>query len=226
MQETPTYFNEYLTTYTMDLSDWDLKLSEGWDRVGYYFFRRRNDYFEGFNSNLELIRLKLELMPLRFRIDDTFSFTKSQRINQKRNKDLRRIYNIATINEEKIALFDAWYIARFGQTSVIEQWLSGINLPFPSMECCVYDKDKLVACSYFDTTPNAGYSTLAFHEPNEAKRSLGTFTMISEIEFALKNKKPFHYPGHAHRENTMYDYKKKFNNAERFDWDTLNWTAL
>ena len=226
MQEAPIYYNDSLTTSNMDLSDWDAKLANGWDRVGRYFFRRQYDYVEGFNSRLEYIKAKFQLMPLRFRLDDAFSFTKSQRINQKRNKDLRCVYNSASVTEEKLLLFNAWHIARFGHLSNIEQWFAAENCPFPTMECCVYDKDRLVACSFFDSTPNSNYSTLAFYDPYEKKRSLGTFTMLLEIEFGLKNKKLYHYPGHAHYQNTMYDYKKKFNNAERFDWDMLDWVKL
>jgi leucyl-tRNA---protein transferase len=210
----------------MDLSDWEQKLSEGWDRVGFNFYRTRYEHLQSFNPEFGLVWRICELMPLRFRLDNTFSFTKSQQKNQKYNKDLRKVYDIATITDEKVTLFNTWYAARFGLENVIQQWVSGLNLPFPSMECCVYDKDKLIACSYFDTTPNASYSTLAFYDPDEMKRGLGTYTMISEIEFDIQNNKKFHYPGHAHRQNTLYDYKKKYNNAERFDWDTTEWVAL
>jgi leucyl-tRNA---protein transferase len=220
------YYNDKFATHRMSLSDWEQKLSEGWDRVGFSFYRTRFEYLQNFSAGYLPLWRKCELMPLRFRLDDTFSFSKSQQNNQKRNKDLRRVYGTATITDEKVALFNAWYTARFGLENVIQQWVSGVNKPFPSKECCVYDKDKLIACSYFDATRNASYSTLAFYDPNEMKRSLGTYTMISEIEFDLKNKKKFHYPGHAHRENTLYDYKKKFANAERFDWDQLDWVAL
>ncbi len=226
MPEEPIYINDTFTTDRMDLLDWEQKLSEGWDRIGYQFYRKRYEHLPAIDADGNLGYYRYELMPLRFRLDNTFSFTKSQQNNKKYNKNLRYVYNIASITDEKIMLFDDWYVARFGSLNVIEQWVSGINKPFPSIECCVYDKDKLVACSYFDTTPSASYSTLAFYDPNEMKRSLGTYTMILEIEFDLKNNKKFHYPGHAHRENSMYDYKKKFGNPERFDWTKMDWVGL
>jgi arginyl-tRNA--protein-N-Asp/Glu arginylyltransferase len=223
----PKYFNDYFIADRLSLIEWDCLLNEGWDRVGYYFFRKRYDAFEGFNQNLDFIRLKLELMPLRFALDKTFAFSKSQRILQRKNSDLQRYFRRATINDEKLLLFEEWHKARFGgSTTAMTEWINGDNTPFPSMECALYDKDKLVAVSFFDETRKSNYSTLAFYTPEEARRSLGTYTMISEIEFGLAHKKKFHYPGHAHHENTMYNYKKQFCNGEYFDWETETWLSL
>jgi leucyl-tRNA---protein transferase len=223
MENTPAYFNEFLFADKLSLAEWEKKLSLGWDRVGTHFFRKRWDHFQGFNQNLDFISVRLELLPLRFRLDETFEYTKSQRINIRKNKDLKVKYGRAFLDDEKLELFERWYITRFGEMVSIGQWVSGNNSPFPTMECAVYDKDKLVACSFFDETKKSDYSTLAFFEPNEAKRSLGTFTLISEIEFGRNHKKMFHYPGHAHKESSMYDYKKQFCNRERFDWDDQTW---
>jgi arginine-tRNA-protein transferase len=64
------------------------------------------------------------------------------------------------------------------------------------------------------------------YDPNEKKRSLGTYSLISEIEHGLAQHKKHHYPGHAYYQNSMYDYKKLFNNMECFDWDISDWAAL
>jgi arginyl-tRNA--protein-N-Asp/Glu arginylyltransferase len=90
----------------------------------------------------------------------------------------------------------------------------------------MYKFDKLIACSFFDITETAQYSTLAMYDPDEMKRSLGTFTLISEINNARKNGKAYHYPGHAYYETSMYEYKKKFPNTEGFDWESQRWRTL
>ena len=213
-------FNERLITDQLSLKEWDNLLEQGWDRVGTGFFRRRFDYY---TNGLETFQT--ELMPLRYRLAG-FQFSKSQRIVQRRNADLRRIYRPTLIDDEKYELFNDYYFARFGAINTIHTWVSGNETPFPTYEVSVYKLDKLIACSFFDPTPRANYSTLGIHDPNEKRRSLGIFTMISEIEFGLRQRKKFHYPGHAYHSATMYAYKKRFPNAECFDWDTEEWKNL
>jgi hypothetical protein len=50
--------------------------------------------------------------------------------------------------------------------------------------------------------------------------------LISEVEYGLMQGKKAHYPGHAHYERSMYEYKKKFNNVECYDWETKDWKML
>ena len=137
-----------------------------------------------------------------------------------------RIYRPSRIDDEKLSLFDEWYASRFYTEGSIFTWVTGTEKPFPTMEVCLYKHDKLVACSFFDTTDTSQYSTLAMYDPNENHRSLGTYTMISEVEFGLLNHKKYHYPGHAYTQKSIYDYKKRFNNIEHFHWESETWQPL
>jgi leucyl-tRNA---protein transferase len=217
--------NEYFEREEMSLTDWDTLLESGWDRIGGYFFRRR---FDNFSLPFlgEHIQVTTQLMPLRYRLFGPFEFSKSQRIIQRKNSDLRRVFRPAFIDEEKLKLFDRWYEVRFKREAAIFTWVSGIDKPFPTYEVSMYHLDKLIACSFFDITPKAQYSTLAMYDPNEMKRSLGTYTLISEIEHARQYGKYHHYPGHAYYETSMYEYKKKLPNTEGFDWDAQRWRTL
>ena len=217
--------NEYFEQTEMSLSDWDFLLDSGWDRVGDYFFRRQYDRYELMFLN-EVFSMPMQLMPLRYRLSAGYAFPKSHRIIQKRNADLHRIYRPAFIDQEKVDLFNAWYSSRFQTENSIFTWVSGNQLPFPSYEVSIYKLDKLIACSFFDVVPTAQYSTLAMFDPEEAKRSLGTYSLISEIEFGLRRRKKYHYPGHAYYESSMYDYKKRFVNAEAFDWHNQDWRPI
>ena len=114
----------------------------------------------------------------------------------------------------------------FGRYASLYTWVSDNAKPFPMYEVCLYDYDKLVACSFFDVTPNLQYSTTAFYDPAEMKRSLGTFTLLCEILHGLSNHKKYHYPGHAYYQNSMYEYKKRMNHAEYFDWERKLWLPL
>jgi leucyl-tRNA---protein transferase len=225
--DTVKNFNEEFFHEQMSLSDWDMLLANGWDRVGTHFFRRRFDFvMRPQQKEGESMYLALQLMPIRYRLNNQFEFTNSQRKLQKRNSDLIRIYRPTVIDDAKLDLFDRWYMHRFKRYAPLSTWFHGDFTPFPTYEMCLYKMDKLIACSLFDITQNAQYSILAMYEPEEMKRSLGTYTMISEIEFGLKNRKFAHYPGHTYYENSHYEYKKQFNNAEYFDWESESWRWL
>ncbi|MEY4926126.1 MAG: hypothetical protein RI894_562 [Bacteroidota bacterium] len=209
-------FNDSERHERLTLKEWGVRLTQGWDRVGTNFFRIRYQYY----LNPDLV--SYERMPLRYKLNG-FEFTKSQQAVLRKNADLTYLVRPCIIDEAKYHLFQDWYKQRFGSSESIYKWVDDRTRPFRSQEIAVYDKDKLIACSFFDNTPKAQYSTIACFDPNEHKRSLGIFTLLLEIENAAKKQKIAHYPGHAFVENSMYDYKKKFNNIEYFDWETQKW---
>jgi arginyl-tRNA--protein-N-Asp/Glu arginylyltransferase len=215
--------NHFFDREIMSSLDWETLLLAGWDRVGDHFFHRQFDQFIYHYSNGVSISKLEELMPLRYRLNENFVFSKSQQKNIRQNADLTRIYQPAKLTDEKLNLFDEWYLHRFQKTENLAIWASDNQKPLPIYECSLFYLDKLIACSFFDITKNCQYSLTAFYDPNEMKRSLGTFTLLCEIENGLASGKKFHFPGHAYLENTMYNYKKRIPNAERFEWATEKW---
>ena len=55
-------------------------------------------------------------------------------------------------------------------------------------------------------------------DPACSQRSLGIFTLLLELEYAIRNKKKFYYLGYAYEGASFYDYKKRFKGTEVFDW--------
>jgi leucyl-tRNA---protein transferase len=211
-------FNDLIETPEMSAKKWQKLLHTGWDRVGLEFFRVRFSYPNG------AFGPAYERMPLRYRLAD-FEFSKSQRKIWRQNADLRIVHAPARITPEKVALFKKWYLDRFQRDSELDTWITEFP-PVPMREIRVYKGKTLVACSFFDNTPQAQYSVLGFFDPAERQRSLGTFTLLAEIQRAIDLKKDYHYPGHAYMQAFMYEYKKNFKTAEHFDWQTETWTAL
>ncbi|NJN35624.1 MAG: hypothetical protein HC817_16535 [Saprospiraceae bacterium] len=101
--------NLYMEREQMSLMDWELLLEVGWDRVSTHFFHRRFDHFQLSEDMFGVI----QLMPLRYKLNDDFRWSKSQRNIFKRNSDLTYLYRPAVIDDEKRALFDRWYEKRF-----------------------------------------------------------------------------------------------------------------
>ncbi len=240
MEETDEYIEK------MSLEEWGKRLECGWVRVATHFIRSQYTR-HGAPEPLEIVRNPdnavfytperwefllnyrcppvCEVMPLRYVIEG-LKFSKSQRQVLRKNSDLSYIIRPYKKNDTTDALFEKWYEARFGEPHSVDIWLKKNSKPFQSHEIAVYDKDKLIACSFFDDTPSGNFSAVACFDPDEEKRSLGTFTLLLEVEYTAKQQKHAHYPGTALHQPSCFDYKKRFNTAEYFDWETKQWTKL
>jgi arginine-tRNA-protein transferase len=161
------------------------------------------------------------VLPLRIRLSD-FSFSKSQRRIFKKNQNLQTVIRPIEITDEKENLFER-HKRRFksGVPASLYDFLSfdAAKTPCEALEVCVYKNEKLLAASFFDVGAKAISGIYAVFEPEETSRSLGIFTMLLEIDFALANGKSFYYQGYAYEGNSFYDYKKRFRALERFDWN-------
>lgn len=200
------FYAEKVTPFQMDAL-----LADGWRHFGKHFFR----YNLGFSENQ--IRF---VTPLRVRLAD-FSFSKSQRRVLRKNADLHTIFRPAEITRETIQLFDR-HKRRFkeGVPDSIYTFLdeNAADVPCETMECAVFEDETLVAVSYFDVGETSVSGIYAMFEPQIIVRSLGIFTMLVEIDFALQNGKEFYYQGYAYEGNSFYDYKKRFRALEKYDW--------
>jgi arginine-tRNA-protein transferase len=199
--------------YTSEVSpiQLDFLLAEGWRHFGQHFYR----YNLGFLKNEFRF-----VIPLRIRLAG-FKFSRSQRRVINKNKDLRSIIRPIEFTDEKHALFKQ-HKMRFdhGIPENIYSFLDkeAATIPCPALEFCIYDKDKLLAVSFLDTGEKSVSSIYAMFAPEEAKRSLGIFTMLLEIQYAIENNKKFYYQGYAYEGESFYDYKKRFSALEFYDW--------
>lgn len=204
--------------YTLEISprQIDLLLANGWRHFGTHFFR----YNFGIYSS-ELRRV----FPLRVRLAD-FSPSKSQRRIIRKNRDLQTIVRPIRIDEEKEILFDR-HKQRFnsGNHFPIHYFVppESAQIPTKGLEMCVYKENKLLAASFFDVGRTSLSSIYAIFDTDESKRSLGIYTMLLEIKFAVEREKAFYYQGYAYEGESFYDYKKRFLALEKYDWNG-SWT--
>ena len=61
---------------------------------------------------------------------------------------------------------------------------------------------------------------------DSSKRSLGTFTLLQEIDFCRAAGLRWLYTGYATREPSVYDYKKQFRGTEYLNWSAGEWLPL
>lgn len=194
----------------------DFLLANGWRHFGEHFFRYNVGFYK---TDIRLV------IPLRIRLS-RFSISKSQRRIIRKNHDLQIAIRPIEITEEKKILFEK-HKQRFdhGVPDSIYDFLSNspAKVPCEAWEICLYDKEKLLAASFFDVGETSISGIYAMFEPEEKQRSLGILTMLIEIDFAAKNNKTFYYQGYAYEGESFYDYKKRFSATEKFDWKG-NWT--
>lgn len=207
-----SYINEDFFRLQVAPAELDALLAEGWRHFGTYFFRYNLGYHD-----FEIRRV----FPLRIRLAD-FSLSKSQRRVLRRNRELQTLIRPVEIDAEKIALFDR-HKARFKDNvpDTIYDFLSAAPAvePCEAREVAVFENGRLVAASFFDVGAESVSSVYAMFEPTAAARSLGIFTMLVEINFAVEQGKKFFYLGYAYEGNSFYDYKKRFRGTQKYDWN-------
>lgn len=166
-------------------------------------------------------------VPLRIRLEH-FEFTARQRKVFRRH--LRHFeVKVAEIRltQEKDQLF-LKHCQRFVETRDyhgVTQLLSPFSayLPVAGYEISVFDAGRLVACSYFHVGAETLNSTYCFFDPDYTNWSLGTFTLLFEIQIAQQLGKKFYYLGYAHSIPTQFDYKFNFHQLEALDWNLMRW---
>jgi leucyl-tRNA---protein transferase len=213
-----SFINEEFYSQKTSSREMDLFLASGWRHFGTHFFRYNLGFYE------DEIRF---VLPLRIRLSD-FTLSKSQKRILKKNRELQTFIRPIEITEEKEILFDR-HKKRFkeGVPDSIYNFLdvNAADTPCEGMEICVYDENKLLAASFFDVGETAVSGIYAMFAPEAASRSLGIFTILLEIDFAIKNEKSFYYLGYCYNGNSYYDYKKQFRGTEKFDWQG-NWVKF
>jgi len=207
--------NEEFQADAVSPAQLDRLLADGWRHFGTHFFRY-NVGFYGFDIRT--------VIPLRIRLSG-FSLSKSQRRVLRQNADVRVVIGPIRITSEAESLFDR-HKQRFdhGVPESIYDFISQspADTPCEAREVCVYERDRLIAASYFDIGQASTSGIYAIFEPRDSKRSLGIFTMLKEIEFSIDAGKEFYYQGYCYEGESFYDYKKRFRGTAGFDWNG-NW---
>lgn len=213
-----SFINEEFHAAAISPQQLDDLLADGWRHFGTQFFRYSIGVYE-----FDIRRV----IPLRIRLAD-FSTSKSQRRVLKQNSDVQVLIRPVEITDESIALFEQ-HKQRFksGVPDSIYDFLSSepSRIPGEALEIAVYLDGKLIAASYFDIGERSVSAIYGMFDPKCTSRSLGIFTMLKVIEFAIENEKEFYYQGYAYEGRSFYDYKKRFRGTESYDWNG-NWAPF
>jgi arginine-tRNA-protein transferase len=156
---------------------------------------------------------------------NTFRPNRSQRRAWLANADLQVHIGVPSVTREKLTLYDHYHAFQTKHKSWPEHDAkdassyasSFVNNPFPTQEWCYYLDKRLVGVGYVDNLPSALSAIYFFYDPQERKRSLGTFNVLSIIEYARRRNLPHVYLGYFVEGCASMAYKAAFKPHQLLD---------
>ena len=198
-------------------ASFDCYLSEGYRLLGDSVFRHTYGSVAGANS-----------VPTRIDLAQ-FRWEKKHRKIFKQNADLSIFIKPAT--EVTAAHSDLFYkhISKYYAADDIAHrhlaHYTPINtptIPVPTYMFEVYEGDELIAVSFFQKGVrwlNGNYCIYDVDYNQASKRSLGTFTMLLEIQFAIANGFDYYTSGYTDTLPSHFSYKKDFIGVDYYNWE-------
>lgn len=193
--------------------------AKGWRHFGEHFFRN--------SLHVEYGRWQL-IIPLRVRLA-SFLPSKSQRRVWRKNSDLTCAVTPVRLTEDLQKMFHR-HKARFDENvpTNLADFLGSHPEAGPAdtwvLQCAW--EGRTIAASFFDLGARSISSVYGIFDPDFSSRSLGIFTMLWEMDFAVRRKLDFYYPGYATVGASRYEYKKQFSGTESYDWMGDQWSPL
>ncbi len=212
------FINEEFVRTLVSSAEHDRLLADGWRHFGRQFFRYNLALYE------DEIRL---VIPLRIRLSG-FRIAQSQERILRKNSDVEISIGPVNLTQEVLDLFDR-HKQRFKQHTP-ESIFTFIAERPEDEPCDTYQQTmrvggRLVAAGFFDVGERSVSAIYTAFELDETRRSLGVFTILKEIEFAVEKGMEFYYLGYSYSGRSFYDYKKRFHGTEAFEWNGV-WTPV
>ncbi|NKQ41798.1 MAG: arginyltransferase [Sulfurovum sp.] len=186
-------------------------VKRGWRRFGKYFFYPVCHGCNGCKS-------------LRIEVSD-FHPSKSQRRVIKKNNKTKILIQSASLSQNHIQLYnryhvwksikDAWRHREISQKEYYENFVDGAH-DF-GREVLYYRDSKLVGVDLIDIIDDGISAIYFYHDPDYANLSLGTYSLLYQIELAKQMNLEYIYLGYWVEGCQAFAYKKNFKPLELLD---------
>lgn len=195
----------------------DNYLGTGWYRMGQTIF---TTHFLCFGEDFySAIWVRLPIEGYRFRKN-------LQKLLNRNGRLFRTEVRKASLTPEKERLFRRYKTSFPGilAPSLKDSLLDGEDFNiFDTHEIAVYDRDKLIATSFFDLGKQSAASIMGIYDPAYSKYSLGFYTMLLEIAFCMEQGILHYYPGYVVPGYSRFDYKLRIGDVEFFNLPDSQW---
>jgi arginine-tRNA-protein transferase len=200
-----TWRLEYEFFTELSAAEYLNRMENGWRRFGISVFRPHCAACNACQS-------------LRVQVD-RFRPNRSQRRVRKANeKTIRLEVGLPRVTRAKLDLYDRYHA--FQAESKGWPWHdakdaasyahSFVENPFPTAEWCYYLGHRLVGVGYVDVLPRALSAIYFFYDPDERRRSLGTWNVLNVIDRARQVEIPYVYLGYFVEGCPSMEYKAHF----------------
>lgn len=224
--ETCSYLPDRLASVefriVVDATDVQLErwLERGWRRFGVAYFR------PACRGCTECVSLRIPVA--------RFVPSRSQRRAAERAVGLRLEVGPPRVDRARVELYRRWYAARASargwQPDGMDEDRYALEFAYPhaaALEYVWYDGDRPVAVSLVDKTPRALSAVYTYHDPSYARHSLGTVSILAQIEEARLAGKHHVYLGYRVLGCPSSEYKARFRPYEALrGWPDLHETPL
>jgi arginine-tRNA-protein transferase len=190
-------------------TEYQARLKAGWRRFGFSLFHPTCPAC----SKCQSLRVPV----------GTFAPDRSQRRCLAANDGaVRVVIGAPEVTEEKLELYDRFHAfqsehvgwSHHGPKDPSAYAESFVENPFVTQEWRYYLGRKLVGVGYVDCLPEGLSAIYFFHDPDERKRSLGTFNVLSIVRKATEWKLPHVYLGYFVEGCRSLEYKARFRPYE------------
>lgn len=164
-------------------------------------------------------------IPVRIPVDH-FSPNRRQRRVLANNQDIRVHTVAAELSPEHYALYERYICARHSDGDMyppsIEQYMSFLTSQWSETLFHEFRVDgRLLGIAVTDALPWRGLSAVyTFFDPDEARRSLGAYAILWQIEEARRRAMPYLYLGYWIRECQKMNYKAEYRPLELY-WNDM-----
>jgi len=152
--------------------------------------------------------------PLRIPVDE-FIMSKSQKKIWNKNSDIKIEHTPLFYDEESFELYRKYSSMRFGHEPTGKDFYYFLaSSAVDSFMMRYYLDSKLIGIGWLDFLPESLSSVYYAFDPEFSKRSLGTFSVLKEIELCEEMKKKYLHMGFWVQGAKTMDYKKQFKPFE------------
>ncbi|MEM7099792.1 MAG: arginyltransferase [Pseudomonadota bacterium] len=161
---------------------------------------------------------------------ESFQPTRSQRRVLKKNKDLEIRIEEAAFSRRHYHLYERYISLRHADGDMFpaseDQFRSFLLSPWSDcLFLSIYEGQKLLSVAVTDKQPQGLSAIYTFFEPNEQSRSLGVFSILTQIELASEWDLPYLYLGYWIKDCDKMNYKTAYRPTQLYvnnNWVTLS----
>ncbi len=202
----------YFFASQLDAVELDELLRRGWRKFGYYYFRPS-------------CRGCQACVPIRVRTED-FKPSKNQKELLKKNRHVEVDFGPLEFDEEVFRIYKRHSMERFGNESSLDEFVMNFySESCPALQSNYYVDGKLAGVGFLDRSSEALSSVYFIFDTDYSRYSLGTYSVLKEIEHAASLGLPYYYLGYYIPECDRMRYKGRFRPHELFDWNDEKWSV-